>query len=86
MINDRREQTINKACQTLTVISPIDRPNPSVSECSVNNKTNIDILGITANQVVTIVGTPSYTVGAQLWKGAEAILNKKPIVILIKPR
>ena len=45
----------------------------------------IDILGITASQVVTTVGTPSYTSGAQLWKGAEAILNKKPTVMITRP-
>jgi hypothetical protein len=45
----------------------------------------IAILGIIVNQVVTILGTSLYTSGAQLWKGAAAILNKKPININIKP-
>lgn len=33
------------------------------------------------NHVVTILGTSSYTSGAQLCKGAAAILNKKPSTI-----
>jgi hypothetical protein len=32
-------------------------------------------------KVVTIVGTPSYTSGDHQWKGAAAILNKKPTEI-----
>jgi hypothetical protein len=86
MINDNNEQTNNRACHTFTVISPNDSPKPSVNELSVNNSTKIEILGITANQVVTIVGTPSYTSGAQLWNGAEAILNKNPTVMITRPR
>jgi hypothetical protein len=50
-----------------------------------NRKIKIDILGITVNQVVTIVGTPSYTSGAQLWKGAAATLNKKPTPMISLP-
>jgi len=38
------------------------------------------------NQVVTIEGTPSYTSGAQLCKGAAAILNKKPKTIKSNPK
>lgn len=45
----------------------------------------MEILGITVNQVVTIVGTPSYTSGAQLWKGAAATLNKKPTPMISLP-
>jgi hypothetical protein len=36
------------------------------------------ILPIIAINVVTIVGTPSYTSGDHQWKGAAAILNKNP--------
>ena len=43
----------------LTVTSPNESPRPSVNECRVNNKMKIEILGITANHVVTTVGTPS---------------------------
>ena len=50
-----------------------------------NKKIKIEILGITVNQVVTIVGTPSYTSGAQLWKGAAATLNKNPTPIINTP-
>lgn len=49
--------------------------------CSSSKNTKIDIFGITVNHVVTIVGTPSYTSGAQLWKGAAATLNKNPTPI-----
>jgi hypothetical protein len=86
MISDNNEQTNNKACQTLTSTSPKERPIPSVNECKVNNRIIIEILGITANQVVTIEGTLSYTSGDQLWNGAAPILNKKPTVIMIKPK
>lgn len=47
--------------------------------------TKIEIFGITVNHVVTIVGTPSYTSGAQLWKGAAATLNKNPTAIKTIP-
>ena len=47
--------------------------------------TKIDNLGIIVNQVVTIVGTPSYTSGAQECNGAAPILNNKPIVKIIQP-
>ena len=53
--------------------------------CNSNKKIKIEILGITVNQVVTIVGTPSYTSGAQLWKGAAATLNKNPTPIINTP-
>lgn len=53
--------------------------------CSSKRKTKIEILGITVNQVVTMVGTPSYTSGAQLWKGAAATLNKNPTPIIKTP-
>ena len=91
MISDSNEQTSNNACHTFTVTSPNVSPKPSVThgathEFSVNNNTKIEILGITASHVVTIVGTPSYTSGAQLWNGAEAILNKNPTVIITRPR
>ena len=53
--------------------------------CNCNKKIKMDILGITVNQVVTIVGTPSYTSGAQLWKGAAATLNKNPTAMISIP-
>lgn len=59
MIKDSNEHTNNSACHKFTVTSPNERPKPSVKELSVNSKIKIDILGITASQVVTIVGTPS---------------------------
>jgi hypothetical protein len=37
------------------------------------------------NHVVTIVGVPSYTSGAQLWNGAAATLNKNPILVITSP-
>ena len=66
-------------------MSPNVSPRPSVSELTVSSNTKIEILGITLNHVVTIVGTPSYTSGAQLWNGAAAILNKNPAVITTRP-
>lgn len=51
-----------------------------------SKKIKIEILGITVNHVVTIVGTPSYTSGAQLWKGAAATLNNKPTPIINIPK
>lgn len=51
-----------------------------------SKKTKIEILGITVNQVVTIVGTPSYTSGAQLWNGAAATLNRNPTPIISAPK
>jgi hypothetical protein len=53
--------------------------------CNSNKKIKIEILGITVNHVVTIVGTPSYTSGAQLWKGAAATLNKNPTAMINTP-
>jgi hypothetical protein len=53
---------------------------------SSNKKMIIDILGIIVNHVVTIVGTSSYTSGAQLCKGAAATLNKNPNTINNKPK
>ena len=38
------------------------------------------ILGVNAKNAVTDVGAPSYTSGAQKWKGAAVSLNKKPIL------
>jgi hypothetical protein len=38
----------------------------------------MDILAKLAKNVVTIVGTPSYTSGDHQWKGAADILNKNP--------
>lgn len=86
MISDSNEQTNSRACHTLTVTSPNESPIPSVNECNVNSRMKIEILGITASHVVTIVGTPSYTSGAQLWNGADPTLNKNPTVIITKPR
>ena len=59
MINDSNEHINNNACHILTVTSPNESPRPSDTECNVNKKIKIEILGITASQVVTIVGTPS---------------------------
>ena len=53
--------------------------------CNSSRKTKIEILGITVSHVVTIVGTPSYTSGAQLWNGAAATLNRKPTPISSTP-
>lgn len=53
--------------------------------CSSSKNTKIEILGITVSHVVTIVGTPSYTSGAQLWNGAAATLNRKPTPIRSTP-
>lgn len=61
-----------------------DPKNKLVS--SSNKNMIIEILGIIVNHVVTIVGTSSYTSGAQLCKGAAAILNKNPNTIIIKPK
>ena len=53
--------------------------------CNSSRNTKIEILGITVSHVVTIVGTPSYTSGAQLWNGAAATLNRKPTPISSTP-
>ena len=39
---------------------------------------------VNAIYVVTMVGTPSYTSGDQKWNGAALILNKNPVIIIIK--
>ena len=36
---------------------------------------------MTVNQVATVLGTPSYTSGAQVWIGAEASLITKAIPV-----
>ena len=54
--------------------------------CNSNNNIKIDIFGIIVNQVVTIVGVPSYTSGDQLCNVAAAILNKNPTKIKIIPK
>ena len=56
--------------------------------CEYNSKINIiiEILGITVNQIVTIVGLSLYTSIDQLCKGAAAILNKNPTIIIIRPK
>lgn len=87
--NDNKEVVKSKFFQ----ISGVEAKNPiclNKSEladpiCSSNRNTKIEILGITVNHVVTIVGTPSYTSGAQLWKGAAATLNKNPTPIINTP-
>jgi hypothetical protein len=43
-------------------------------------------LAIIATKVVTIVGIPSYTSGAQKWKGAALTLNKNPILKISKEK
>jgi hypothetical protein len=65
--------------------SPIGPKDPNLT-CSSNNINNIAIFGIIVNQVVTIVGVPSYTSGDQLCKGAAAILKRKPINIKLNPK
>jgi hypothetical protein len=62
------------------------RPKEPNLTCSSNNINNIAIFGIIVNQVVTIVGVPSYTSGDQLCKGAAAILNRNPINIKLNPK
>jgi hypothetical protein len=37
--------------------------------------------GVIEKKAVTLVGAPSYTSGAQKWKGAAVSLNKKPTAI-----
>lgn len=54
--------------------------------CSSSKNTKIEIFGITVNQVVTTVGTPSYTSGAQLWNGAAATLNRNPTAMTNTPK
>ena len=39
-----------------------------------------------ANKAVVIVGAPSYTSGAHIWKGATDSLNNKDTVIHILPK
>jgi len=39
-----------------------------------------------ATYVVTIVGIPSYTSGAQKWNGEALTLNKNPTDIMIKAK
>jgi hypothetical protein len=56
----------------------------SVYNINSNNKINKDTLAIIATKVVTIVGIASYTSGLQKWNGAAAILNNKPIEIIVK--
>ena len=65
IISESSEHTSRRACHTFTVMSPNVSPRPSVSELTVSSNTKIEILGITVSQVVTIVGVPSYTSGAQ---------------------
>jgi hypothetical protein len=49
--------------------------------CNSSNRTNMEILGMIVNQIVTCVGVSSYTSGDQECKGAAAILNKNPTEI-----
>lgn len=74
--NDKSEVVSSKFCQMFILSKAI---------CNSSKKTKMEILGITVNQVVTIVGTPSYTSGAQLWKGAAATLNRKPTPMISTP-
>lgn len=72
-------------------------PSPNITEmlsngrlvsapiCSSSRNTKIEIFGITVSHVVTIVGTPSYTSGAQLWNGAAATLNRNPTPMISTP-
>lgn len=63
-----------------------NRPKEPNLICNSNNINNMAIFGIIVNQVVTIVGVPSYTSGDQLCKGAAAILNRNPINIKLNPK
>lgn len=76
--SDSNDVVSNRFCQILVS----NGKNPI---CSSNKKTKIEILGITVNHVVTIVGTPSYTSGAQLWNGAAATLNNRPTPMISTP-
>ena len=53
--------------------------------CSSSSSTKIEIFGIIASHVVTIVGTPSYTSGDQLWNGAAETLNRNPTARIVNP-
>lgn len=89
--NDNSDVVSSKFFQMFIVPSPniVDKLSNGrlVSDpiCSSSKNTKIEILGITVNHVVTIVGTPSYTSGAQLWNGAAATLNRKPTPINSTP-
>lgn len=61
MTKDNQEVVSNRFSQTLMLFKTV-----TVPICSSSKKIKIEILGITVSQVVTIVGTPSYTSGAQL--------------------
>lgn len=75
-----RDDVVDDHSATGKLVSdPIAPPENS------NKNTKIEILGITVSQVVTIVGTPSYTSGAQLWNGAAATLNRNPTPIISAP-
>lgn len=89
--SDNSDVVSSKFFQMFIVPSPktVDRLSNGklVSDpiCSSSKKTKIEILGITVSHVVTIVGTPSYTSGAQLWNGAAATLNRNPTPIRSTP-
>ena len=88
---DSNDVVSNRFFQMFIVPSPktVDRLSNGklVSDpiCNSSKKTKIEILGITVSHVVTIVGTPSYTSGAQLWNGAAATLNRNPTPIRSTP-
>lgn len=97
MTKDKKDVASSKFFHTLysatipdskpsTVPDHRSEPNMLSPICSSSKKIKIDILGITVNHVVTMVGTPSYTSGAQLWKGAAATLNKNPTPMINTPK
>lgn len=94
---DSNDVVSNRFFQMFIVPVPASPEEPNITDklsngklvsdpiCSSSRKTKIEILGITVSHVVTIVGTPSYTSGAQLWKGAAATLNKNPTPMISTP-
>jgi hypothetical protein len=70
MTSDRREVTRSRFFQMSTELFASCRESdsklPSRPVCSSSRNTKIEILGIVLSQLVTIVGVPSYTSGAQL--------------------
>ena len=89
IISDSSDETSSRFFQTSNgtpfIISVRDDPLRPSPLCSSSRNTKIEILGITASHVVTIVGTPSYTSGDQLWNGAADTLNRNPTTRIVRP-
>jgi hypothetical protein len=87
MIRDSIDEIRSRFFHTLnpSVMKGSVRVTPESPVCNSSRNTRIEILGIIVSQVVTIVGVPSYTSGAQLWNGAAAILNRKPTTVIVRP-